>query len=336
MLPQDVHKLKRLQDSRTVGMILASKVNRRLRQLARGLFFPLLGQAGWRRIRGWQKWSIGIYVGTSPFDFHPPENVNNPVLTCEAVSDVPADFVADPFMLKVNHTWYMFFEVMNRQTDRGEIGLAISENGMTWTYQQIVLVEPFHLSYPYVFEWMNDCYMIPETSAVDSVRLYKASQFPLEWSYVGTLVSGLRFADSSVVHHAGKWWLFTETSRQMKFDTLRLYHADDLTGPWCEHPKSPIIEGNPSFARPAGRIVASRNRLIRYAQDCDPVYGTKVRACEIHELTTGSYREHEAEGSPILSGNGTGWNRDGMHHIDPHRLEDGRWIACVDGWTWSA
>ena len=54
-----------------------------------------MGRANWRRIRGWQEWSIGIYVGTSPFHFHPPEHVNNPVLTREAVSDVPADFVAD-------------------------------------------------------------------------------------------------------------------------------------------------------------------------------------------------------------------------------------------------
>jgi hypothetical protein len=33
-----------------------------------------------------------------------------------------------------------------------------------------------------------------------------------------------------------------------------------------------------------------------------------------------------------LSASGRGWNGSGMHHIDPHRMEDGRWIACVDGW----
>jgi hypothetical protein len=35
----------------------------------------------------------------------------------------------------------------------GEIGLATSEDGLKWDYKQVVLNEPFHLSYPYVFEW---------------------------------------------------------------------------------------------------------------------------------------------------------------------------------------
>ena len=30
---------------------------------------------------------------------------------------------------------------------------------------------------------------------------------------------------------------------------------------------------------------------------------------------------------------GEGWNKDRMHHVDPHQLEDGSWIACVDGWA---
>jgi hypothetical protein len=229
----------------------------------------------------------------------------------------------------------MFFEVMNRQTRRGEIGLATSENGMEWTYQQIVLAEPFHLSYPYVFEWMNNCYMIPETTKTSSVRLYKASTFPQEWLYAGTLLRGLRFADSSVIRHAGKWWLFTETNSQMKFDTLRLYYADDLMDPWREHPLSPIVKGNPRLARPAGRPLALGERVIRYAQDCHPAYGTQVRAFEITKLTIKEYHEQEVTGGPILTGSGPGWNKDGMHHIDPHFLEDERWIACVDGWTWA-
>jgi hypothetical protein len=229
----------------------------------------------------------------------------------------------------------MFFEVMNRQTRRGKIGLATSENGTKWTYQQIVLAEPFHLSYPYVFEWMNDYYLIPETNKTGSVRLYKASKFPLEWSYVGTLLSGQRFVDSSVIRHSGKWWLFTGTNGQMKFDTLRLYYADDLMGPWHEHLLSPIMEGNLRAARPAGRLLVFGDRIVRYAQDCYPAYGTQVRAFEITELTTTKYREREVTMGPVLTSSGTGWNGDGMHHIDPHLLEDGRWIACVDGWFWS-
>src|SRR5690348_9959234 len=96
-------------------------------------------------------WSIGIYAGGSPLGLGAPRNLRNPVLSREHVSDVPAVFVADPFMISARDAWYMFFEVLNWRTDKGEIGLATSEDGMAWHYQQIVLAEPFHLSYPYVF-----------------------------------------------------------------------------------------------------------------------------------------------------------------------------------------
>jgi hypothetical protein len=115
-------------------------------------------------------WSIGIYVGSSPFDFAPSEDASNPVLTRDNVSDVRAEFVADPFMVRGRSNWCMFFEVMNRETRKGEIGLAISPDAISWNYQRIVLAEPFHLSYPYVFEWNGDYYMMPETQGIAAVR----------------------------------------------------------------------------------------------------------------------------------------------------------------------
>ena len=190
-------------------------------------------------VREQQEWSIGIYMGESPFDFVSPGNITNPVLTAKEVTDVPADFVADPFMIKENSTWYMFFEVMNSQTHQGDIGLAISSDELNWTYKQIVLDELFHLSYPYVFKWKNEYYMIPESHQVNSVRLYKAVDFPKKWSFVRTLLYG-DYVDSSIFRHDGRWWIFTESSRGDN-NTLRLYYADDLTEPWIEHPKSPII-----------------------------------------------------------------------------------------------
>ncbi len=44
--------------------------------------------------------------------------------------------------------WFTFFEVLSREYGRGEIGLAASVDGFEWQYRQIVLREPFHLSYP--------------------------------------------------------------------------------------------------------------------------------------------------------------------------------------------
>jgi hypothetical protein len=281
-----------------------------------------------------QEWSIGIYTGTSPYAFVPSPQVQNPVLTRLDVSDVPAAFVADPFMLRVDGTWYMFFEVMNQQTGKGEIGLAISHNAVQWQYQRLVLREPFHLSYPYVFAWQGNYYMVPESYQAGAVRLYQARQFPLEWGCVATLLHGPYFADASLCGYNNRWWLFTETNPDFTHDTLSLYYADDLLGPWTAHPASPIIARNPHIARPGGRVIVGADRVIRYTQDCYPTYGMQVRAFDITTLTPTAYHETAGARQPVLTGRGLGWNASGMHHVDPHRLDNGSWLACVDGFFW--
>jgi len=280
-----------------------------------------------------EKWSIGIYMGESPFNFVSPENITNPILTAKDVTDVPADFVADPFMTKDNSTWYMFFEVMNSETHQGDIGLAISNDGLNWIYKQIVLDESFHLSYPYVFKWKNEYYMIPESYQANSIRLYEAVDFPTQWLFVGTLIYG-NYVDSSIFRYDGRWWIFAETNPEGN-NILRLYYAEDLMGPWIEHPESPIIEGDTNIARPGGKVLVFDGRIVRYAQDDDPTYGNQVRAFEITELTTLSYEEKEVPQNPTLKTSGTSWNTDGMHHIDPHQIDENKWIACVDGYKQS-
>lgn len=274
-------------------------------------------------------WSIGIYAGESPFQLFPHEGVSNPVLTSRHVTDVPAEFVADPFMARRGATWYMFFEVMNRQTQRGEIGLAQSVDGLVWSYRQIVLAEPFHLSYPYVFEWAGEHYMIPETLGANAVRLYRATAFPTEWAYLGPLFEGT-FADPSIFYFEDHWWLFA-CSTPYRHDTLRLFRSGSLTGTWAEHPASPIVEEDNLSARPGGRVLVTGREVTRFSQVCFPSYGSQVRAFEIRQLAGASYSEEEHPHSPILQGSGSGWNAVGMHHVDPHLVADGRWLACVDG-----
>ena len=279
-----------------------------------------------------QEWSIGIVTGASPLRLRHAQGTSNPVLTRYSVSDVRALFVADPFLIRVGDLWHMFFEVYNFDSDRGEIAWATSQDGFAWTYQKIVLRESFHLSYPYVFEWQGRYYMIPETHQAESVRLYEATTFPTEWVCTDILIQGHRFADSSIFRSDDRWWLFTETNPALAHDTLRLYQAPALRGPWEEHPLSPIIQANPHIARPAGRVVRDGKRIVRFAQDCFPVYGTRVRAFEITELTASTYRERPATFGPLFGPSWRLWTQGGMHHVDAQRLNSHQWIAAVDGW----
>jgi hypothetical protein len=278
-----------------------------------------------------RQWSIGIYKGSKPYRMKPAAGIVNPVLTSRDVSDVPADLIADPFMLQVDRVWYMFFEVLDWHNNRGGIGLAQSSDGVNWNYQRVVLSEPFHLSYPYVFQWQGHYYMIPESYQARAVRLYRAERFPDKWEYLTSLLDDGDFIDNSIFRFADKWWLYTCTKRNDS--ELCLYWANTLTGPWHAHKQNPIIIDNSRIARPGGRVVIANGNPIRFSQNSDPFYGRDVRAFKVTKLTPSVYKERAARMGRVIASTGVGWNRYGMHHIDPHQLDDGSWLACVDGWT---
>jgi hypothetical protein len=286
-----------------------------------------IGQRSKDKTRPW-KWSIGIYGGDSPLRLAAAPGASNPVISAADVTDVSARFVADPFMVNVDGLWHMFFEVLNNGPNLGEIGHATSKDALHWRYERIVLREPFHLSYPYVFQWNGEFYMIPETLGAEAVRIYRAERFPDTWTLVKDLLPG-KHADPSIFFRDHQWWLFTCPS-PYGHDVLNLYSASDPLGQWREHPSNPIIDGNKSIARPGGRVLDYDGRLLRFTQDCVPIYGKQVRAFEIDELTATTYKEHEVPESPVIAPDGGSWNASGMHHVDAHQV-NGKWLACVDG-----
>ena len=208
-----------------------------------------------RNQRG-RTWSIGIFRGATPMTVSDPGGGLNPVLRAESIDDVEANYVADPFVVWSGGQGWMLFEIKNRATRRGEIGLAVHDGG-GWSYQGSVLREPYHLSYPYVFEWEGDHFLIPESLEPGAIRLYRASSFPERWVHEADLIRG-RFADPSIVRYADRWWMFVcpEPFR----DVLRLFHADRLEGPWHEHPRGPVIAGD--ARRPAGRPDSGLGRSL--------------------------------------------------------------------------
>lgn len=271
--------------------------------------------------------SIGIYAGPTLFDLAAPEGLENPVLTGKDVTDMDARFVADPFLVRENGRYVMFFEALERETNQGVIAYADSADGLHWQYGSRVLAEPFHLSYPYVFPWNNEYYMIPESFQDLSVRLYRASEFPDRWEFAGRLLSGYPYVDPSILRHDKKWWLFVTLPQS---DMLNLYFSDDLLTGWRPHPMNPIVRSDKHFARPGGRVIRHDGRIYRLTQDTYPAYGIQVFAFEILELTEESYREKMAADKPVVARSGRGWNAAGMHHVDAFRAED-VFLAAVDG-----
>lgn len=276
-----------------------------------------------------QVFAIGIREGASPFAL--TDLPGNPVLTRDDVTDVPAAFVADPFMIHRDGAWHMFLEVFDRTCRLGRIGLATSEDGRAWRYRQVVLQTTYHMAYPSLVCEGADVFMIPDTPG-RGVCLYRAESFPDRWQFETVLVNDGRLADATVLRFDGHWWMFAGCNNgKGKPMSLCLFHADALTGPWQPHAASPLA-GDDARSRPAGNLFEVDGRLYRPAQDCAQIYGQRTRAMQITELTLGGYRDAEVESGPIQGPGRDPWNVGGMHHMDLHRKPDGGWIACVDGW----
>ena len=239
------------------------------------------------------------------------------------VNNIPSTLLmADPFIHQKDGKWYAFFEIMNGK--HADIGVAVEENG-TWKYLGIALDETVHLSYPFIFEKDGITYMIPETKRHEQVRLYKSTQFPFGWELDKVLIDYKRLVDNTLFEKDDVLYLLTTENEK-----LRLYFSDSLHGNFTEHPMSPLRTGN--YTRSAGRVLQNEGITIRFGQDHFGGYGRAVYGFTIDSMSKTYYKETSLPNNPILKNQGDTWAKNGMHHIDIHKLSDGTYKAIFDGY----
>ena len=82
----------------------------------------------------------------------------------------------------------MKYKRLNYLLSKGYISAIIL--GETKTEQHYSVIKfPFHMSYPYLIEYENQIYCVPETSEANEVSLFVAKEFPVKWEKVMTLIS---------------------------------------------------------------------------------------------------------------------------------------------------
>jgi hypothetical protein len=231
----------------------------------------------------------------------------------KVIQDDGARFYADPFLHRANGRTFLFVEEYPYAGRKGLISAAEVVGDRLLTAPVPVLERPYHLSYPFVFEFEGEFYMIPETGENRSVELYRAVEFPWKWELSVTLMKGAVFSDATVLFHDGLWWLFVATDwfGASTQDELSIFYSEALQGDWEPHLANPVKSDGRS-SRPAGRIVAQGGRLFRPAQNCDRAYGTGIVWFEITELTPTRFSEREIvawDGQAELS-------MDGLHSYD--------------------
>lgn len=208
--------------------------------------------------------------------------------------DLPDDgyrFFADPFPIEYQDRTYLFVEDFDHRDDKGVISVVEWGDIGPIGLPRPVLTHDVHLSYPNVFEHDNQMWMIPETSGARTIELYRAVRFPWEWELHSVLVEHVQASDATVFQHQGFWWMMATVGFGGSLsDSLCLWSAPGLEGPWTPHRDNPVLVDIAS-ARPAGRVVQRGERLLRPVQDCRNGYGAALGVAEILRLDTETFHQ---------------------------------------------
>ena len=227
---------------------------------------------------------------------------------------------ADPFPVIWKDQLYLFAEEIVGKNYGKIVCFSYLSDQKCFGKPITIIEKPFHLSYPMVFQYEKEWYMIPEMGETGMVILYKANNFPFDWEKQQVLISDKKLFDVTPFEYNSKWFCFASertSSTTSANDLLQLYQLNDgILGTWTLHPASPIkidVRGG----RSAGKVFSKNGKTYRPAQLGAPKYGYGIQLYEILELNDFNYREQLVES--ILPN----WNN---HILATHTFNQ------VDGW----
>jgi len=209
------------------------------------------------------------------------------------VPNPPGRFLADPFLIKVQNTNYIFVEDIDRRTGRGSISvLSLESNGEF--HLDNCLVEDFHLSFPFIFLHEGSYYMIPETKEIHEIRVYICEQFPNKWSYYKTLMYGVSAVDNQIFYSEGLWWLVTGLSPLGHLgrmsDVVAFYSNNPLSTDWTPYDGLFIVRDSENGRN--GGMYFSESEIYRVGQRYGlNSYGDGLTLSLINEISPSRYAE---------------------------------------------
>ncbi len=286
--------------------------------------------------------SIGLHFSTDLIKSANHETFRFEVQSAGDVTDISCLYTADPFLFHDSgDTWYLFTEAVNNDCQKGEIALSVSTDGLvSFQYSQIVLSEPWHLSWPFVLEYDGVHYMLPcATAGLPSpsegrfLWLYQSSEsnWPYRWERKRQILfdrlhlEGRPLDPVLFFHESGKTWYLMTLDDGISRE--RIYFSDRIDGGYVEH-----IQSKQYGWRQAGRIITDPANGLTWAffQTGSDI-GLTVTARRIEELSRLVFRYSEE--SFVVAGPTSQIHhaQGGMHTFDAHRIGS-KWVAAVDGW----
>jgi len=226
----------------------------------------------------------------------------------------PADgYYADPFITRRDGKLWLFMEEFIYPKDRGFLTVVGLDEDLRVTSTEPVDFVPgyaaldSHASFPCIFEFEGESYMIPETHERRAIDLYVCDRWPGRWRLRRRLRFGVDAADSMLVQEGGLWYLITSVQGDAPNRHIEIHYTDDLlNGRLTPHPVNTqnVYGGNTNgTGRNAGFIQRQPDgTLIRLMQDSPNYYGEGTRPMRITALTPTEFREEPVASIDFLPG----------------------------------
>ncbi len=198
-------------------------------------------------------------------------------------------FLADPFGMVYNNELHIIYEDLKFEEGIGKTARLVYEQN-EFADNELVIEEPFHMSYPFLFQKNGEIYCIPETYQANRVGLYKATDFPHKWNFQKVLIDNYSGIDSTLFRHEETWYLFSTDKNSGPHYNLNIHYASDCFGPWEVHPKNPIKTDIRS-ARPAGTIFEHEGAIYRPSMDYSEKIEGRISINKIEILSRVDFKE---------------------------------------------
>ncbi len=158
-----------------------------MNQLYRALHMPPARLA--KKLAGWKEiYTIALRpVPTAPGCDPLPALGEDPY---NCLPGQPGVWYADPLLFHHEGGRWLFCEAFDMATGKGDIAVIDLTDPKHPGAPKAVLTESYHLSFPTVFDWNGEVWMIPETGTNHSLNLYRCKQFPDEWELVRAFPTG--------------------------------------------------------------------------------------------------------------------------------------------------
>lgn len=197
---------------------------------------------------------------------------------------------ADPFLFEEAGVTYLFAEIYDKKEGRGKLGYSVFD-GNRFSPWKIVISEPYHLSYPNIFRFQDQIYLVPEANESHSLYAYKAVSFPDTWVKCDPILTGCRLVDTTFLDDGDRHLMFTYDIGDSAKKKLYLYSVNEKgeVKPYI----SDHISEDDATARPGGNFFRRQEDVIRVSQDCTGDYGVAVVFSKITDCTPECYAEEK-------------------------------------------